>query len=91
MLDEKNPRASKCIRCDTCDGFPCLVYAKSDAQVCAVDPALEHGNVSLMTNAYAETLTTDASGRRVAKVIVNHSGSREEMSADIVVSRNDFV
>ena len=22
MLDEQNPHASKCIRCDTCDGFP---------------------------------------------------------------------
>ena len=42
MLDEKNPHASKCIRCETCDGFPCLVYAKSDAQVCAVDPALQY-------------------------------------------------
>jgi choline dehydrogenase-like flavoprotein len=86
MLDEKNPRASKCIRCDTCDGFPCLVSAKSDAQVCAVDPALEHENVSLMTNAYVEKLATDASGRRVSKVIVNHNGNREELSADIVVS-----
>ena len=86
MLDEKNPRASKCIRCDTCDGFPCLVYAKSDAQVCAVDPALQHANVSLMTNAYVEKLATDASGRRVSKVIVNHNVGREELSADIVVS-----
>jgi len=86
MLDEKNPHASKCIRCETCDGFPCLVSAKSDAQVCAVDPALQHSNVSLMTNAYVEKLTTDASGRRVSKVIVNHNGGREELSADIVVS-----
>jgi choline dehydrogenase-like flavoprotein len=86
MLDEKNPQASKCIRCDTCDGFPCLVYAKSDAQVCAVDPALQHSNVVLMTNAYAERLETDVSGRRVSKVIVNHNGNREELSAEIVVS-----
>ena len=86
MLDEKNLRASKCIRCETCDGFPCLVYAKADAQVCAVDPALEHENVSLMTNAYVDKLATDASGRRVSKVIVNHNGSNEELSADIVVS-----
>jgi choline dehydrogenase-like flavoprotein len=86
MLDESNPRASKCIRCETCDGFPCLVSAKSDAQVCAVDPALQHKNVSLMTNAYVERLETDASGRRVSKVIVKHNASREELSADIVVS-----
>ncbi len=86
MLDEMNPRASKCIRCANCDGFPCLVYAKSDAQVCAVDPALRYRNVSLMTNAYVEKLATDASGRRVSQVLVQHNGRREELSADIVVS-----
>ena len=59
MLNEKDPHASRCIRCETCDGFPCLVNAKSDAQVCAVDPALEHANVTLMTNAYVERLETN--------------------------------
>jgi len=24
MLDEKRPHASRCIRCNTCDGYPCL-------------------------------------------------------------------
>jgi choline dehydrogenase-like flavoprotein len=86
MLDEKNPQASKCIRCGTCDGFPCLVYAKSDAQVCAVDPALRHSNVSLMTDAYVEKLLTDDSGRQISKVVIRRNGSREELSADIVVS-----
>jgi choline dehydrogenase-like flavoprotein len=86
MLDEKNRRASKCIRCNTCDGFPCLVDAKSDAQVCAVDPALAHRNVTLLTNAYAERLETDASGRRVSKVIVKRNGAREEYTADVVVA-----
>ena len=38
MLDEKNPRTSQCIRCDTCDGHPCLVDAKADAQLTCVDP-----------------------------------------------------
>ena len=32
LLDEENPQNSRCIRCDTCDGFPCLVHAKSDAR-----------------------------------------------------------
>ncbi len=86
MLDEKNPR-SKCIRCGTCDGYPCLLYAKADAQVLGVDPALEHPNVTLMTNAYVERLVTSESGREVTKVIVKHdSGGREEIAADIVVS-----
>ncbi len=86
MLNEKDRRASKCIRCNTCDGFPCLVDAKSDAQVCAVDPALTHRNVTLLTNAYVERLETDASGRRVHKVIVKRNGAREEYTADVVVA-----
>ncbi|HSA93657.1 MAG TPA: GMC family oxidoreductase [Terriglobales bacterium] len=85
MLDEKNPRTSKCIRCNTCDGFPCLVLAKSDSQVCAVDPALAHPNVTLLTNAKAERLETDASGRKVTKVVVQRNGKQEEYSADVVV------
>jgi choline dehydrogenase-like flavoprotein len=86
MLNEKEPHASRCIRCETCDGFPCLVGAKSDAQVCAVDPALEHDNVTLRTNAYVERLETSPSGREISKVIIKSNGAREEISADIVVS-----
>ncbi len=85
MLDEKNPQASKCIRCETCDGFPCLIHAKSDSQVCAVDPALKYPNVALRTNAKVDKLLTDASGRRVTGVVVTQNGKREEFTADIVV------
>ena len=42
---------SACVRCKDCDGFPCLVHAKSDAEVLAVRPALKHPNVTLLTNA----------------------------------------
>ena len=50
-LDEGNMPYSHCVRCSTCDGFPCLVHAKSDAEVLGVRPALEHANVTLLTNA----------------------------------------
>jgi len=85
MLDEENPRTSRCIRCATCDGHPCLIYAKSDTQVLCVDPALEHPNVRLLTNAYVSRLETSPSGREVSKVIVQRNGTTEEYSADIVV------
>ncbi len=85
MLDEKNPRTSTCIRCNTCDGFPCLVYAKSDAQVVCVDPALTRPNVSLITGAFVRRLETSPSGREVTKVIVERTGATEEYSANIVV------
>ena len=86
MLNEKDSHASRCIRCETCDGFPCLVGAKSDAQVCAVDPALQYSNVTLKTDAYVDRLETSPSGREIRKVIIGNNGSREEISADVVVS-----
>ena len=55
---------SNCVRCSTCDGFPCLVHAKSDAEVLGVRPALEHDNVTLLTNATAVALRTNAAGTR---------------------------
>lgn len=85
MLNEKNPRKSPCIRCATCDGHPCLVNAKSDAQVCAVDPALEHSNVTLLTNALVKRLETSNSGREVTKVHVERNGQKEVYIAKIVV------
>jgi choline dehydrogenase-like flavoprotein len=85
MLDERRPHASRCIRCNTCDGYPCLVQAKADAQVLGVDPALQHPNVTLLTNAYVERLETTASGREIAKVVVKRGPERIELSAGLVV------
>jgi choline dehydrogenase-like flavoprotein len=84
-LDERNPRASRCIRCETCDGYACLLHAKSDAEVCCIEPAVAHPNVTLLTNALVSRLDTDASGRRVSTVHVTHNGAPETYSADVVV------
>src|SRR5258705_1124 len=84
-IDEKNPRQSPCIRCNTCDGHPCLIGAKADAQTICVDPALEHENVSLITNSKVMRLETNGNARQVSKVIVERNGTREEYSGDIVV------
>ena len=48
-----------CIRCSTCDGFPCRLGAKSDAETCALRPALETGFVRLMTNARVDRVVAD--------------------------------
>jgi choline dehydrogenase-like flavoprotein len=84
-MDEADPRKSACIRCDTCDGYACLMHAKSDAQTCAVDPALAYPNVELITNAYVERLETSASGREVTGVVVERRGKTERYSGDLVV------
>lgn len=84
-LDEKNPVESQCIRCDSCDGFPCLLDGKADADVVSVRPALRRGNVRLLTEAEVVRLETDASGRAVKNVHVLLSGDPVSFSADIVV------
>ncbi|HEX7389503.1 MAG TPA: GMC family oxidoreductase [Acidiphilium sp.] len=89
LLDEKDGKptpTSICIRCDAFDGFPCLLNGKADAQVSCIDPMLRlHDNVTLLTNARAETLETDRSGRTISAVNVVREGVRERYSADIVV------
>ena len=60
-----------CLRCATCDGFPCRVGAKSDAEVNALDPAIATGNARLLTGMRVRRLETDGSGRRVERLIVD--------------------
>lgn len=85
MLDEGRPDTSPCIRCSTCDGFACLLHAKSDAEVCAVNPALRHPNVTLVTGAYVSRLETSPSGREITRVHTMRNGRLESYTADIVV------
>ena len=85
LLDEAHRARSNCIRCTWCDGYPCLVHAKSDAEVIAVRPAIEHDNVTLLVNAEVQKLETDASGGAVTGVVVARDGATETYTADIVV------
>jgi len=74
-----------CIRCKTCDGFPCQVLAKSDAEVCVTTPALESPNVSMMTGARAIALRTDPTGRRITGLDVDVDGQRRTIVASTYV------
>jgi choline dehydrogenase-like flavoprotein len=87
LLDEADRPASTCIRCATCDGYPCLVHAKADAEVIAVRPLLDLPNVTLLVNSEVVRLQTDASGRTVTGVVVDHGrdGKEEIFTGDIVV------
>lgn len=85
LLDESNMPFSRCVRCIDCDGFPCAVLAKSDADVIAVRPALAHANLTLMTGARAQRLITNDAGTFVTGVVVERGSGAETFTADIVV------
>ena len=84
LLESDMPHGH-CVRCATCDGFPCLVQAKSDAEMLGVRPALDHSNVTLVTNAEAVRLETNAGGSAVTGVVVDRDGERETYTGDLVV------
>ncbi|WP_433465024.1 GMC oxidoreductase [Spirillospora sp. CA-128828] len=63
-----------CIRCPSCDAFPCLVDAKGDADVAAVRPALKSPTVRLLTRAEVKRLETDSRGRQVTTARARRDG-----------------
>jgi choline dehydrogenase-like flavoprotein len=85
LVNERAMHLSPCIRCDTCDGFPCLLHAKADADVVCVRPALKHSNVTLLPNSQVKRLETSPTGREVNRVVVERDGHEEIFSANIVV------
>lgn len=79
-----------CIRCKTCDGFPCKVGAKSDAERCCVQPALDSAaesatSITLWTRTYVRRLLTDTTGKHVTAVEIERDGQISQVSADRVI------
>ncbi len=85
LFDEVDRPKSACIRCAWCDGYPCLVHAKSDAEDIAVRPVLDRPNVTLLVEAEVTKLETDAAGRSVTGVVVSRHGAVETYASDVVV------
>jgi len=84
-LDEANMPYSHCVRCMNCDGFPCVLHAKSDADVLGVRPALEHSNVTLLTGAHVVKLETNDAATEVTALVVERDGGTERVAGDVVV------
>ena len=83
--DEETPFLSECIRCNTCDGFPCLVNAKADGELNGIRPAVSHPNVRLLTGVRVSRLLTGPSGREVTGVETETEGKIKVYKGDIVV------
>jgi choline dehydrogenase-like flavoprotein len=74
-----------CVRCKTCDGFPCKVHAKTDAEIAAIKPALETGRLTLKTGAKATRLVLTSDGRRVDSVEYESSEGLQKIVAPVFV------
>jgi choline dehydrogenase-like flavoprotein len=67
---DRRPGGS-CIRSATCDGFPCPLGAKSDAETCGIDPAIATGHARLQTGVHVRRIVTDPTGRRVDHLVAD--------------------
>jgi choline dehydrogenase-like flavoprotein len=74
-----------CIRCGTCDAFPCRVDAKGDAEICLLRPALKKGGVSLLTGARVTRLVTDSTGRKILSAEVETRDGPLAVTGDVFV------
>jgi choline dehydrogenase-like flavoprotein len=67
-------KGGRCVRCSTCDSYPCMVDAKGDADVFVMRPALRSQTVRLLTRATVEQVVTDAAGGVVEALQVRRDG-----------------
>lgn len=70
-----------CVRCGTCDAFPCRYGAKGDAETRLLRPALAYPNVTLWPETRALRLVTDERGRAIVGVEVDRLGTRSTIRA----------
>ena len=71
-----------CVRTATCDGFPCRLGAKSDAETCGIDPALATGHARLETGVRVRRILTGSGGRRVARLAAEDADGPVEVTGE---------
>ena len=84
-LNEQDSVNSLCIKCNTCDGFPCMLHAKADADINAVRPILGKTNITLITGALVDRLITDESGTTIVAVETTVKREKVTFSATIII------
>jgi choline dehydrogenase-like flavoprotein len=85
--NEADPLASTCVRCDTCDGYPCLVHAKSDADINCIRQIMHLPNVTLMTNSRVTRLLTNSAARQSRQLRWFTPGLASPMAAHPIQAR----
>jgi len=74
-----------CVRCGTCDGYPCRVAAKLDAELALVRPALAYRNVTLLDNSMVTRLELDPASNKISRIVGLRDGQEFSLRAKIFV------
>jgi choline dehydrogenase-like flavoprotein len=84
-LGENGKSGASPIKLSNFDGFPDPTEAKADAQVVALNSALKHDSVRLLSRCHVDRLLTDRSGKRVSVVEVTYDNEQLQFEADVVI------
>ncbi|MBD2102795.1 FAD-dependent oxidoreductase [Leptolyngbya sp. FACHB-261] len=84
-LNEVDKSLGSCIRCNTCDGFPCLTHGKADAEVNCIQRLRKNANVTLLTEAKVTRLQTSNSGREITGVEAEVADKLQLFKGDLVI------
>jgi choline dehydrogenase-like flavoprotein len=81
-----DPLRSPCIRCDTCDGFPCLVHAKADADINCIRPIMDLPNVTVRHSARVRKVLTNPTGTAATGVEIDSEDQKsfDTATADVI-------
>lgn len=74
----------KCVLCQHCDSYYCPRDAKMDAEIAALRPAIQTGNVELLTQTICIKVLTTTDGKRATGVVANHRGVEFKINAAII-------
>jgi choline dehydrogenase-like flavoprotein len=77
-------RERPCVLCPTCDVHLCRLDAKMDAEIAAMRPALDTGNVDLLIRASCARVSLAPGGRNATGVVVVQDGAAFETLAPVV-------
>jgi choline dehydrogenase-like flavoprotein len=72
----------RCVLCPTCDGYPCLLDAKGDADIAAMRPALASPTVKLLTRSQVTRLVTSPDGSEIAGLTIRRDQREHTIVAD---------
>ncbi len=82
-LDRHN--GGQCIRCSTCDGFPCRIGAKNDAETAVIKRLRAFSNVEIRTGAKVEKIVHDPGSNQISHVLVEQGGVKSSISAETFI------
>lgn len=75
-----------CTFCTTCDAYACPTNGKLDTEVACIQPALETGNLTLITQATCNKLITDESGKNITGMELDYENKIHSVDAKIYVA-----